>query len=76
MRMYEQFKTNPALEQTGIELDYGDFRITIARARYTGPDSPNPTVSVNLSGFGLLVGPYRLDQGKASFRETDISTRY
>ena len=32
MRMYEQFKTNPALEQTGIELDYGDFRITIARA--------------------------------------------
>lgn len=29
---YKMFKTNPELECSGIELNYGDFRITIARA--------------------------------------------
>ena len=30
--MYSQFKTNEDLEQSGIVIDYGDFRVTIARA--------------------------------------------
>ena len=32
MSMYKMFKTSADLEQSGIILDYGDFRITIARA--------------------------------------------
>lgn len=32
MSMYRQFKTDPKLEQQGIELDYGDFVVTAARA--------------------------------------------
>lgn len=32
MSMYKQFKTNPVLEKSGIVLDYGDYRITVARA--------------------------------------------
>jgi hypothetical protein len=32
MSIYALFKTNPELEQSGIELDYGNFKITIARA--------------------------------------------
>ena len=32
MSMYKQFKTNDNLEIRGIILDYGDFRVTIARA--------------------------------------------
>lgn len=32
MSMYQQFKTDPELEKKGIELDYGDFVVTIARA--------------------------------------------
>jgi hypothetical protein len=30
--MYEQFSTDKALEQTGVEIDYGDFMVTVARA--------------------------------------------
>jgi len=30
--MYEQFETNDDLETRGVDLDYGDFRVTIARA--------------------------------------------
>lgn len=32
MGMYDQFKTDGNLETQGIVLDYGDFRVTIARA--------------------------------------------
>lgn len=32
MSMYEQFKTSDNLEVKGIHLDYGGFRVTIARA--------------------------------------------
>lgn len=32
MSMYSKFKTNDNLEQNGVILDYGPFRITIARA--------------------------------------------
>jgi hypothetical protein len=32
MGMYSQFKTDKNLEQKGITIDYGDFRVTIARA--------------------------------------------
>jgi hypothetical protein len=32
MSMYEQFKTDESLETAGVYLDYGKFRIKIARA--------------------------------------------
>jgi hypothetical protein len=32
MGMYDQFKTDGNLETQGIVLDYGDFRVTVARA--------------------------------------------
>lgn len=32
MSMYQKFKTNPDLERNGIVVDYGDFRVTLARA--------------------------------------------
>lgn len=32
MSMYEQFQTDTTLETQGIVLDYGSFRVTIARA--------------------------------------------
>lgn len=32
MSMYQQFKTDPAVEKEGIWLDYGDFRVRVARA--------------------------------------------
>ena len=32
MSMYQQFKTDTQAERKGIVLDYGDFRVTIARA--------------------------------------------
>lgn len=32
MNMYEQFETDVGLETAGIWVDYGDFRISIARA--------------------------------------------
>lgn len=32
MSMFSQFKTDTNLERQGIIIDYGDFRITIARA--------------------------------------------
>lgn len=32
MSMYKQFKTDDSLEQKGVEIDYGDFVVTIARA--------------------------------------------
>lgn len=32
MSMYKQFKTDTNLEKSGIDLDYGDFRVRIARA--------------------------------------------
>lgn len=32
MSMYKQFQTDENLEKKGIVIDYGDFRITIARA--------------------------------------------
>lgn len=32
MSMYTQFKTDVQLEQKGIIIDYGDFRVTVARA--------------------------------------------
>lgn len=32
MSMYKQFETDPELERLGIILDYGDYRIKIARA--------------------------------------------
>lgn len=31
-KMYENFKTDPNAEKEGIIIDFGDFRITIARA--------------------------------------------
>ena len=37
MSMYAQFKTDKELEQKGIVLDYGDFRVTIARAGSANP---------------------------------------
>lgn len=32
MSMYEQFETDPNLETAGIWIDYGDFRVQLARA--------------------------------------------
>lgn len=32
MSMYKLFKTDPNLEKSGIVVDYGDFRVTLARA--------------------------------------------
>lgn len=32
MSMYKQFETDPKLEQEGIWIDYGDFRVLVARA--------------------------------------------
>ncbi len=32
MSMYDQLQTDPALETKGIEVDYGSFRVTLARA--------------------------------------------
>ena len=32
MGMYDQFKTDTNLETSGVVIDYGDFRVTIARA--------------------------------------------
>lgn len=32
MSLYSQFKTDAKLETTGIVLDYGDFKVTVARA--------------------------------------------
>ena len=32
MSMYSQFKTSETLETKGIDIDYGDFIVTIARA--------------------------------------------
>ncbi len=32
MSMYEQFQTDTSLERKGIVVDYGEFRVTIARA--------------------------------------------
>lgn len=32
MKLYDQFKTNEKLEQEGILVDYGSFRVRIARA--------------------------------------------
>ena len=32
MSMYKNFKTDPDLERKGIVIDYGDFRVTTARA--------------------------------------------
>lgn len=32
MSMYDQFKTDDNLEAKGVDLDYGDFIVTIARA--------------------------------------------
>jgi len=32
MSMFSQFKTNPDLEKNGVVIDYGTFRVTIARA--------------------------------------------
>lgn len=32
MSMYSQFATDKTLEKTGVWLDYGDFRILVARA--------------------------------------------
>lgn len=32
MGMYEDFKTDAAMERDGIVLDYGEFRVTVARA--------------------------------------------
>jgi hypothetical protein len=32
MSMYSQFATNVALERDGVVVDYGDFRVTMARA--------------------------------------------
>lgn len=35
MSMYGQFKTDAKSERQGIILDYGDFRVTVARASMT-----------------------------------------
>ena len=32
MSMYDQLQTDPALETKGVEVDYGSFRVTLARA--------------------------------------------
>lgn len=32
MSMYEQFQTDPELEKNGVVIDYGSFRVTVARA--------------------------------------------
>ena len=32
MSMYGQFKTSDTLEIQGVVIDYGDFRVTLARA--------------------------------------------
>ena len=32
MSMYAQFQTDPKLEKDGVIIDYGDFRVTVARA--------------------------------------------
>lgn len=45
------FKTNPKLEQTGVWLDYGDFRILVARA--SGSNKRFKTI------FEARMKPYR-----------------
>lgn len=30
--IYQQFRTNPEIEQNGVTIDYGDFKFMIARA--------------------------------------------
>lgn len=37
MSMYERFRTDKTLEKNGIVIDYGDFRVTIARAGSANP---------------------------------------
>lgn len=32
MGMYQQFKTDPEVEKKGIDLNYGHFRVTVARS--------------------------------------------
>lgn len=32
MSMYKQLKTDPSLEKKGVEVNYGTFRVTLARA--------------------------------------------
>ncbi len=32
MSMYEQLQTDPGLETKGVEVDYGSYRVTLARA--------------------------------------------
>lgn len=32
MSLYDTFRTDPELEQKGVVIDYGDFRVTVARA--------------------------------------------
>lgn len=32
MSMYKQFKTDTNLEKTGVDIDYGDFKVKIGRA--------------------------------------------
>lgn len=32
MSIYDQFRTDPTLEKSGVTLDYGKFRVLIARA--------------------------------------------
>lgn len=32
MSMYKQLQTDPSLEKKGVEIDYGSFRVTLARA--------------------------------------------
>lgn len=32
MGMYDKFKTDPTTEKTGVVLNYGDFRVTVARS--------------------------------------------
>lgn len=32
MSLYKQFETDPKVEKEGVVLDYGDFRVTVARA--------------------------------------------
>ena len=32
MSMYDQLQTDPSLETKGVEIDYGSFRVTLARA--------------------------------------------
>lgn len=32
MSMYDQLQTDPSLEKKGVEINYGSFRVTLARA--------------------------------------------